>query len=352
VHTPFSHVLVWPNGLHIKRLAAGYPEVTKHNTTHFYSLFQVSMLATTFKLVHIPADGHIKPSDFEMVQTPTTKRTRTRECTIDTSKFLWAKNRPDIKTVVLPNLVERIPAESFDFYCHNSTGAVAGTHIVFPPHLKVIESSAFNNWFKLQELVLPETVAEIDSFAFGSTHEPGEGCNLKRVVMLGWRNHKPYSRIYHPKMFHPKINDDRQPLVLHEITRVDAPNSAVRMLGGVCKGYHKYKDLPTPVRMAGRTATDCYYWPSQVGGPLQAMTYYFWNVTTHATSCTPEAKATVRTVLLVCEHLNCLAHASLSESESESESGNRFDPMHLPLETWHHILSFIAKFDLKSHQIN
>lgn len=317
-----------------------------------------------FKLVRVPADGHVRPTDFVMVRktfdhlashaTRLHQGTRTRS--IDTSIFRQMTNPPFIKSLVLPNLVERIPLDCFSFRqlysrSQHRTIDIAGTHIVFPPHLKTIEMCAFDGWVKLEELVLPVAVTQIEQQAFGSgksDETPPHDRQLKRVAVLGWRDHKPFSRIYHPKMFQTFLNGPLN----NVMEAVDAPNSVVKMLGGVCEGYNRYANLPEAVRTAGR-AMDCYYWPKEAGGPLQAVAYYFWNSRTHSTSCTPEAKAIVKTVLLVAGRLGALAYTSVKDGdEADAARGVDAEPdqdpiAYLPTELWEYILSFIAKADLK-----
>ena len=313
-----------------------------------------------FKLVRVPADGHIRPTDFEMVRNSAnhlageqlaTSRLHQgmRARSIDTTIFRQMTDPPFIKSLVLPNLVERIPLDCFSFRqlysrSQHRTIDVAGTHIVFPPHLKTIEMCAFDGWVKLEELVLPAAVTQVEQQAFGSgksDENPPHVRQFKRVVVLGWRDHKPFSRIYHPKVFQTFLNGPLN----NVIGAVDAPNSVVKMLGGVCEGYNRYANLPEAVRTAGR-AVDCYYWPEEAGGPLEAMAYYFWNSRTHSTSCTPEAKAIVKTVLLVAGRLGALAYASLCKDKDEAEAarGGGAEPdqdqdpiVYLPTELWEYV---------------
>ena len=292
-----------------------------------------------FTLVNVPENGHVTPTDFVLGK----KEASFREMdftlghtAIGPEDHMRNRNHlprqatlARIKTIVFPNGLEHIRHEIY-------LQMVSVTHMVLPPTLKTIAAYAFVNCYNLEELIIPSSFTLAESQAFYFDQEPviSRDPVLKRVIVQGWREHPAFSRIYHPNMFYG-YGGSR---ALNKVEVVDAPTSVVKLLnfGGVCMGYNKYKDLPEDVRLAGQafsSSSACkYYWPEAVGTPSQAIEYYFWNSQTHATSCLPEAKKCVETVLLVGER-----HAA--------DGGGGDSISDVPPEVWMLILSFVAKVD-------
>lgn len=212
------------------------------------------------------------------------------ETSIDSPAF---QERPGIKSVVIPKNVVSIKSTSF-FQCVNMKT------VVFPPRLESIERAAFAGCATLSELTLPETTVQLGTDCF-------KDCTgLTCVVIEGWRSFAAYSRHFARNVF----------TVSDSIVTVDAPNSIVQQLGGVCQGVTKFKSLPLHVR-----------------GSKGRLNYYFWNENTHGDMCSLSAKRSVMAVMQLAKGLG--------------REGAPIAPLpFLPPEMWEHTLSFIMKSEL------
>eukprot|EP00729_Bicosta_minor_P005549 gene5549-19721_t len=151
-----------------------------------------------------------------------------------------------------------------------------------------IDRSAFDGCTRLAEVNLPDTIQAIGNDVFANCPA------IKVVTVDGWRSFPPFSR--HFKTIF--VNTD-------DVEVVDAPNSFVRQLGGVCKGIAKYNDLPVEVR-------------------VRALRVSFWSVETHLSRCTAGKRMFAWTLLLVGE--------ALQREKAELPD--------LQPELWLHIMSF------------
>lgn len=187
-----------------------------------------------------------------------------------------------LTSVTIPSSVTSIGHEAFE----GCTGLTSG---FFSSGVTSIGAGAFRTCTRLAEVNLPDTIQAIGNDAFA-------GCPAIKVVTVdGWRSFPPFSR--HFKTIFVNVDD---------VEVVDAPNSFVRQLGGVCKGIAKYNDLPVEVR-------------------VRALRVSFWSVKTHLSRCTAGKRMFAWTLLLVGE--------ALQREKAELPD--------LPPELWLHIMSFI-----------
>lgn len=175
-------------------------------------------------LVNVPKDGHVTPTDFS--------------ARINLS-FSLAVHRDRIRSIAFPSTMTVVRNHDEHDYMRMTNLR----KLVFSPNLKAIESGAFAGCFLLEELVIPESVTDIGRGAFA-----GAGKALKVVIVKGWRRHPAFSRRYGNIFTSASLRAGIASEVEVKVEVVDAPNSFVRMLGGVCKGYSKYKGLPAEIR--------------------------------------------------------------------------------------------------------
>lgn len=267
-------------------------------------------------LVNVPKDGHVTPTDFS--------------ARINLS-FSLAVHRDRIRSIAFPSTMTVVRNHDEHDYMRMTNLR----KLVFSPNLKAIESGAFAGCFLLEELVIPESVTDIGRGAFA-----GAGKALKVVIVKGWRRHPAFSRRYGNIFTSASLRAGIASEVEVKVEVVDAPNSFVRMLGGVCKGYSKYKGLPAEIR--GRSHQ-----------------YPFLDAAFHA-AFTAQTNEYVMAVLLVGERLEAAAHAALDSNDATTAAGppaagagddsagppaagadDGEEPMYLPVEMWLHILSFV-----------
>ena len=129
---------------------------------------------------------------------------------------------------------------------------------------------------------------------------------MQCVVVNGWRLFAPFSRHFAREVF----------TGCTDVQFVDAPNSIVKQLGGVCKDINKYKALPAKVR-----------------GSKGRLHYFFWNESTHSAMCCNNAK---RSILAIFQFAKGLGRVDAPIAPLPF----------LPHEIWEHILSFVEKIDL------
>ena len=268
-------------------------------------------------LVNVPKDGHVTPTDFS--------------ARINLS-FSLAVHRDRIRSIAFPSTMTVVRNHDE----HDYRRMTNLRKLVFSPNLKAIEPAAFAGCFLLEELVIPESVTDIGRGAFA-----GAGKALKVVIVKGWRRHPAFSRRYGNIFSSAELVAGIASEVEVKVEVVDAPNSFVRMLGGVCKGYSKYKGLPAEIRARS------HQYPS------------FWNAAFHA-AFTAQTNEYVMAVLLVGERLEAAAHAALDSNDATTAAGppaagagddsagppaagadDGEEPMYLPVEMWLHILSFV-----------
>ena len=255
-------------------------------------------------LVNVPKDGHVTPTDFSARRN---------------LSFSLAVHRDRIRSIAFPSTMTVVRNHDEHDYMRMTNLR----KLVFSPNLKAIEPAAFAGCFLLEELVIPESVTDIGRGAFA-----GAGKALKVVIVKGWRRHPAFSRRYGNIFSSAELVAGIASEVEVKVEVVDAPNSFVRMLGGVCKGYSKYKGLPAEIR-------------------ARSHQYPYWNAAFHA-AFTAQTNECVMAVLLVGERLEAAAHAALDSNDATTAAGppaagadDGEEPMYLPVEMWLHILSFV-----------
>ena len=104
--------------------------------------------------------------------------------------------------------------------------------VFIPPSVTKICKEAFLSCNMLEELVIPPAVSRIHVGAFANCG------SLKAVSFPGWKEYAPFSRHYASDIFRGSS----------KVAVVDAPNSIIKQLDGVCQGISKFKDLPLACR--------------------------------------------------------------------------------------------------------
>lgn len=191
-----------------------------------------------------------------------------------------------LASVTIPCSVSTIGKDTFS----RCTGLSSAT---IRSGVTTIGTRAFNGCTSLEAISLPDTIQEIEALAFSNCPA------IKAVIVAGWRSVQPFNR----RFVAPIFKDGGSAVEI-----VDAPNSIVRQLGGVCKSITRYNDLPAEVR-------------------LRALRL-FWSVETHWSSCRVGLREVVWMLLLVGEALQReeVAPAALPDLQPE---------------LWLHIMSFV-----------
>ena len=115
-----------------------------------------------------------------------------------TEACIYAKSsgsygHPKVKTIIFPNTITKISSSEdiTDLLLYGMEINQTTTKVVLPSNLKIIGLAAFGNMIELTNLVIPDSVEEIDDYAFYSCRSINEIdlTNIKKVgkgVFYGW----------------------------------------------------------------------------------------------------------------------------------------------------------------------
>ena len=209
--------------------------------------------------------------------------------------------------------------------------------VSFPRSLQSIDNGVFKGCRKLKAISIPPTVTSISNEAF-------VGCaGLEVVSFPGWQAYPRYSRRFTGNIFNTvsqvkvkrrRGHTDRVVTfnAVDKVEVVDAPNSIVKQLGGVCRGIAKFKDLPDEV--SGAAAVSAF---QQAPATFRLRAHYFNPMTAKEDklkwrTLTTDQKRTIWTTLCV--------------RQAHTRPTNTFNLPVLPHEMWWHILSIVKKTDI------
>ena len=167
-----------------------------------------NMSVLKYWIWNIPSDGHVTAADFTLVVDGQTKPTYLAARYNPVSmENMWKEQRTKIISIIFPEAVTYIHDAQYE-------GCISLQRMRLPPNLKVIGSRAFRNCFSLMELVIPDSVTDIQGSAFSAGKKLGdsylegvpaykyEAFNALTVVIVkGWRMHPRFSRRNHGSIF-------------------------------------------------------------------------------------------------------------------------------------------------------
>ena len=194
--------------------------------------------------------------------------------------------------------------------------------ISIPPSLQSIGARAFEDCSQLKELRIPPSVTSIGSQGFF-------GCTGLHVVSFpGWKAYPRYSRRFSANIFTGQSYE----VEVDKVEVVDAPNSIIKQLSGVCRGIAKFKDLPDDA--SGATAVSAFH---RAPATFRLRVHYFNPMTAKEDkvkwrTLTPNQKRSVWTTLCV--------------RQAHTRPTNAFNLPVLPHEIWWYILAIVKKTDL------